>query len=78
MLKTMGLLLFAVIATYAIHTFAQVRADARAVIAPMGSSSSNGISFAWFYDSTERTVFVCRIGQASADAMDCKAKATLP
>ena len=78
MLKTMGLLLFAAIATYAIHAFSQIRADARAVMAPIGSSSSNGISFAWFYDSTDRTVFVCRIGQAPADAMDCKAKATLP
>ena len=78
MLKTMGLLLFAAIATYAIHAFSQIRADARAVMTPMGSSSSNGISFAWFYDSTDRTVFVCRIGQAPTDAMDCKAKATLP
>ena len=78
MLKTVGLLLFAAIATYAIHAFSQIRADARTVMTPMGSSSSNGISFAWFYDSTDRTVFVCRIGQAPADAMDCKAKATLP
>ena len=78
MLKTMGLLLFAAIATYAIHAFSQVRTDARAVVTPIASSSSNGISFAWFYDGTERTVFACRIGPAPADAMECKAKATLP
>ena len=77
MLKTFGLLLFAAIATYALHAFAQIRADARAVMTPIVSSSSNGTSFAWFYDNTERTVYVCRIGQAAADAVDCKAKSTL-
>ena len=78
MLKTAGLLLFAAIATYAIHALGQFRADARAVVTAVGNSSSNGISFAWFYDSAERTVFVCRIGQAPADSLECKAKATLP
>ena len=78
MLKTAGLLLFAAIATYAIHALGQLRADARAVVTAVGNSSSNGISFAWFYDSAERTVFVCRTGQAPADPLECKAKATLP
>ena len=78
MLKTAGLLLFAAIATYAIHALGQLRADARAVVTPVGNSSSNGISFAWFYDSAERTVFVCRIGQGPTDPLECKAKATLP
>jgi glycine/D-amino acid oxidase-like deaminating enzyme len=32
---------------------------------------------AWFYDSTERMVFVCGIGQAPGDTVDCKAKTTL-
>ena len=77
MFKTLGLLLFAAVATYAIHSFAQVRADARAVMTAIGSSSSNGISFAWFYDNAERTVYVCRFGQGTADAVDCKAKAAL-
>ncbi len=77
MFKILGLLLFAAIATYAIHAFAQIRADVRTVMTPIGSSSSNGTSFAWFYDNTERTVYVCRIGQAIADAVDCKAKAAL-
>ena len=53
--KTLALVLFAVVATYAIHAFAQVR-DARAVVTSIGSSSSNGTSFAWLYDSSERTV----------------------
>jgi hypothetical protein len=78
MLKTAGLLLAAAIATYAIHALGQIRADARAVATPIGNSSSNGTSFVWFYDNTERTVFVCRIGQAPTDTVDCKAKATLP
>lgn len=73
--KTLALLLTAAVATYAIHAFAQVR-DARAVVTSIGSSSSNGTSFAWLYDSSERTVYVCRAGQN--DAVECKAKATLP
>ncbi len=72
--KTLVLLLFAAVATYAIHAFAQLR-DARTVT-PIGTSSSSGISFVWFYDSSERAVYVCRTGQA--DAVECKAKATLP
>ena len=78
MFKAAGLLLVAAIATYAIHASGQLRADARAAVTAVGTSSSNGTSFAWFYDSAERTVFVCRMGQAPADSLDCKAKATLP
>ena len=73
--KTLALLLSAAVATYAVHALAQVR-DARAVVTSIGSSSSNGSSFAWLYDSTDRTVYVCRIGQN--DAVECKSKATLP
>ncbi len=78
MIKIVGLLLIAAIATYGLHAFAQIRADVRPSVAPIASSSSNGISFAWFYDSSERTVFVCRIGQAPGENVDCKAKTTLP
>jgi hypothetical protein len=77
MIKLAGVLLVTAIATYGLHAFAQIRADVRPSMTPIGSSSSNGISFAWFYDSTERTVVVCRIGQAAGDAVDCKAKTTL-
>jgi hypothetical protein len=76
MIKIAGLLLVAAICTYGLHAFAQIRADVRP-LTPIGSSSSNGISFAWFYDSAERMVFVCRIGQAPGDTLDCKAKTTL-
>ena len=73
--KTLALLLAAAVATYAIHVFAQVR-DARAIVTSIGSSSSSGTSFAWLYDSSDRTVYVCRVGQN--DAVECKSKATLP
>ena len=78
MIKTLGLLIIAAAAAYGLHAFAQIRADVRPAMTPIGSSSSNGISFAWFYDSTERAVIVCRIGTAAADTVDCKAKTTLP
>ena len=77
MVKSLGLLLVAATAAYGLHAFAQIRADVRPAMTPISSSSSNAISYAWFYDSTERTVVVCRIGPAPADIMDCKAKATL-
>jgi hypothetical protein len=77
MIRILGLLLVAAIATYGLHAFAQIRADVRPSMTPIGSSSSNGISFSWFYDSTGRTVIVCRVGQAPGDTVDCKAKATL-
>jgi hypothetical protein len=76
-IKTLALLLVAATATYGLHAFAQIRADVRPAMTPISSSSSNGISFAWFYDSTERTVVVCRSGPAPVDTVDCKAKATL-
>lgn len=56
----------------------QGRVDVRTAVTPMGTSSSNGVSFAWFYDPTDRSVYVCRSAQASGDAIDCKAKAQLP
>jgi hypothetical protein len=77
MTKTVGFLLVVALAAYGLHAFAQIRADVRPAMTPIGSSSSNGVSFAWFYDNTERTVLVCRIGQAPADTVDCKAKTTL-
>jgi hypothetical protein len=77
MIKIAGLLLVAAVATYGLHAFAQIRADVRPTMTPIGTSSSNGISFAWFYESTERTVIVCRIGQAPGDTVNCKATTTL-
>ena len=77
MFKIAGLLLVTAMATYGLHAFAQIRVDARPAMTPIGNSSSNGISFAWFYDSTERTVLVCRIGPAPGDTVDCKARTIL-
>lgn len=78
MIRFVGLLLAAALATYGIHAFAQMRADARPAMVPIGTSSSNGISFAWFFDSPGRTVVVCRTGPAPADTVDCKSTTTPP
>ena len=78
MSKVIVLLIGAVLAGYAVHAWAQGRIDVRTAITPMGTSSSNGISFAWFYDPTDRSVYVCRTAQAAGDAIDCRAKTQLP
>ena len=77
MIKIATMMLLAICAGYGLYAFAQGRLDARPSVTTLGSSSSNGVSFAWLYDATERTVYVCRVGQ-SAETLDCKAKATLP
>ena len=80
MRKVTVLLLGALLAGYALHAWAQqqARIDVRTAVTPMGTSSSNGVSFAWFYDPTDRSVHVCRTSQAPGNAIDCKAKAQLP
>lgn len=71
------LLLAALLAGHALYAWAQQgRMDVRTALTPMGTSSSNGVSFAWFYDPADRSVYVCR--SAAGDAIDCKAKAQLP
>jgi hypothetical protein len=77
-LKILGSVAFAVLAGYALHAFAQNRFEMRPAVTPIASSSSNGAAFAWFYDPSERAVYVCRMGPAPGDALDCKSKATLP
>ncbi len=76
--KVAALVLVAVLAGYGFHSLAQVRPDIRQAVTAIGTSSSNGISFVWFYEPTERAVYVCRAGQGGADPVECKAKATLP
>jgi len=78
MLKTTLAVLFALCIGYALLAFGQPRPEFRQGVIPMGSSSSDGVGFAWFYDPGDRTVHVCRTGRNPADALDCKAKATLP
>ena len=72
MLKLAVTLAAAAAVGYAAHALAQLRTDIRP-LTPIASSSSNGVSYAWFYDPTERSVVACRIGPAPADALDCKA-----
>ena len=78
MLKTGTVVILALCAGYALHALAQPRPDFRQSVVPMGSASSNGVGFAWFYDPADRTVHVCRTGQGAAEAVECKAKTTLP
>jgi hypothetical protein len=77
MLKTAIALALALLAGYALHALAQPR-DFRQGVMPIGSASSNGVGFAWFYDPSDRSVHVCRIGPGAADALECRSKATLP
>ena len=78
MIKAAALVLVAALTGYGIHALAQSRIDVRPAVTPMGTSSSSGVSFAWFYDPALRTVYVCRTGQKAGNALDCQAKATLP
>jgi hypothetical protein len=77
MLKVAVTLAAAAVVAYAAHALAQMRTDVRP-LTPITSSSSNGVSYAWFYESTERAVVACRIGPAPADALDCKSRSVAP
>jgi len=78
MAKLIVIMVLATLAGYALHAFAQARVDIRTGVTNLGTSSSNGVSFAWFYDPADRTVYVCRAGSTASDGVDCKAKAALP
>lgn len=78
MKNIVALIVVAAIAGYGLHALAQGRIDTRPAVVSIGSSSSNGISFAWFYDQTERAVYVCRSGHGAGDTVECKARTTLP
>ena len=71
-------LVIALLAGYGLHALAQSRIDVRPAVTPMGTSSSNGVSFAWFFDANSRTVHVCRAGQNPGAPLDCRAATTLP
>ena len=77
MIRIAAVVVMAVCAGYGFYAFGQARFDARASVVTLGSSSSNGVSFAWLYDPTERTVYVCRSG-GGAESPDCRGKTTLP
>ena len=78
MLKFFAVAVLSALAGYGLYAFAQPRVDARTAATPIGTSSSNGVSFAWFYDATDRTVYVCRAGASGGDGVDCRPKTTLP
>jgi hypothetical protein len=72
-----ALIIAALAAGYGLHALAQSRFDVRPAMAPIGTSSSNGISFAWFYDPNDRAVYVCRAAGGS-EPVDCRPKTQLP
>jgi hypothetical protein len=78
MTKVAAVMLVAVLAGYGFHVLAQGRPDVRQTVTPIGTSSSNGVSVAWFYESTTRNVYACRTGQGGGEAVDCRGSATLP
>ncbi len=77
MLKILVLVFAALAVGYAFHAPAQPRIDTRPAVTPIQSSSSNGVSFVWFYDPAEGIVYACRAGQGVADTVECKAKTSL-
>lgn len=78
MTRIAAIALFGALAGYWIYAAAQSRIDVRPVVAPIGTSSSDGVSFAWFYDAANRIVYVCRTGKGATQEVDCRAKSTLP
>ena len=66
MTKFAAFVLVAVLTGYGFHALAQSRLDVRQAT-PIGTSSSNGVSFVWFSESTERAVYACRTGPNSGD-----------
>ena len=78
MIKILTLVVVAALTGYAVHVLGQTRVDTRAAVTPIVSSSSNGVSFAWFYDPAGRTVYVCRAGPSPGDTLECKARTALP
>ena len=77
MTKFAALIACCALLVYALHAFAQNRVDIRTAVTPLASSSSSTVSFAWFFDPVDRTVYVCR-APSTGDSVDCKAKTTLP
>ena len=77
MIRILVPVLAAALTGYALHALAQVRIDTRSAVTPIASSSSEGVSFAWFYDPADRTVYVCQ-ARGGQSTVECKAKATLP
>jgi hypothetical protein len=78
MIKVVVPVVVAALTGYALHALAQARFDTRSAVTPITSSSSEGVSFAWFYDPADRTVYACQTARGAQSAVDCKAKTNLP
>lgn len=78
MSKIAAFALVAALIGYGFHAVAQSRIDVRPTLTPVGTSSSNGVSFAWFYDATERAVYVCRAGLEARNMIECNVTTKLP
>ena len=76
MIRILALVAAVALTGYALHLLAQPRIDTRTAVTPIASSSSNGVSFAWFYDPADRAVYVCRA--SPGDTVECKARTKLP
>jgi hypothetical protein len=77
-LKVASFALIAALTGYCLYAVADSRIDVRPAVTPIGSSSSDGVSFAWFYDASNRNVYVCRAGKGVQEMLDCKARSALP
>ena len=73
--KLAASVLIGLLAIGAFHALAQGRIDVRPTLTAVGTSSSNGVSFAWFFDPQNRTVHICRTGQDANAPLECKASA---
>ena len=77
MMKILVPVLMAAATGYALHAFAQVRIDTRSAVTPVASSSSEGVSFVWFYDPADRSVYACQT-RGGQNTVECKPRTTLP
>jgi hypothetical protein len=74
-MKAAAFIVVSLLLGYGAYGLAQTRVDVRPSLTPIASSSSNGMSFAWFYDASSRTVYACVVASAQ---MECKTSAVLP
>lgn len=77
MMKIAAVALVAALAGYWLYAGAQTPIDVRPPVAPIGTSSSDGVSYAWFYDTTNRSVYVCRAGRG-VEGINCRSARALP
>jgi hypothetical protein len=77
MIRILVPVVVAALAGYALHALAQVRIDTRAAVTAIASSSSEGVSFVWFYDPSDHAVYACQT-RGGQNTVECKARATLP